>query len=127
MQLEMFADPPERNLSKGEMLKIQGMQTVIDNQGEDWSTLARHLMLIYISENGPCLMEDARAYALECGLPSPKHPNAWGAAAGALSKSGDIEMTGQWSKSESVKSHARIQPMWRTRVIPNTQQHTMRG
>jgi hypothetical protein len=89
------------------------MRIVLDNQGDAWSALAAQLMAIYMAEHSPCLMEDARAFAIECGLADPAHPNAWGAVASGLSRKGEIEMTGAWVKSVGVKAHARMAPMWR--------------
>jgi hypothetical protein len=113
MQQALWSELPERSLPKGERLKAEGMRIVLDNQNEKWTVLAQQLMHAYIYENEPCLMEDARAFALECGLPQPSHPNAWGAAVSGMAKRGEIEMTGQWTKAESVKSHASMYPLWR--------------
>jgi hypothetical protein len=117
-QPDLFSEPPPPrfDLSAGEALKIAGMQLVLTHQADTWSETARALMLLYIRTHGPCLMEQARAFALQCRVPQPTHPNAWGAASGALSKAGQIEMVGEWRKSESEKSHARIQPMWRAKA-----------
>ncbi len=112
MQQSLWSYTPTRDLSEGERLKRDGIRIVLDNQGNSWSEMAQHLIAHYIKRHGPCLMEDARVFALECGLPEPSHPNAWGAVSSGLSRKGQIEMTGDRSKSKSVKSHARIQPMW---------------
>lgn len=111
-QQPLWTDPPERSLSEGERLKAEGIRTVLDNQGEAWSALAGQLIAAYIAKHGPCLMEDARAFAIECGLEQPSHPNAWGAVVSGLSRRGVVEMAGTWAKAQSVKSHASMYPLW---------------
>jgi hypothetical protein len=96
----------------GAELKTWGMHLVLDNAGEEWSAMAQELMLMYIRSAGPCPTERARLFALECGLLDPPHPNAWGAAVGALSKTGSIQMTGQFVKAGSVAAHARLCAVW---------------
>lgn len=117
-QFDMFTQTitlPIFDADVGETLKRRVMGIVFNNQSESWSLIARELMMTYIEASGPCLMEAARRFALACGLPPPTHPNAWGAATGALSKAGLIVMTGAWTKAESIKSHAAMYPLWRAR------------
>ena len=44
---------------------------------------------------------------------TPEHHNGWGALTMALAKSGTITETGRLAKSQSPRSHARRQPVWR--------------
>ena len=44
---------------------------------------------------------------------TPEHHNGWGALTMALAGAGTITETGRLAKSQSPRSHARKQPVWR--------------
>ena len=98
---------------RGEALGEFGMRLVESNQSTEWKELAKRMILEYIADKGPCVIEDARQYCAVCNLPDPTHPNAWGAIVSGLAKSNLIERTGEWVKASSVLSHASMYPIWR--------------
>lgn len=102
-------------LSPSQTARNAGQAAVLNHQGHVWQLLAGALTLIYIKHHGPCLMEAARAFCMRVHLEPPTHPNAWGALTAQMAIRGEIEMTGQWLASEDVRSHARLQPVWRAR------------
>lgn len=98
----------------GQALKQHAMAQVLAGDTTLWYHLASVLVLAYLRRHGPCLLEEARGFCERACLPPPTHPNAWGALAGRLSSSNAIEMTGVWQASSDPRSHARLQPHWRT-------------
>jgi hypothetical protein len=98
----------------GEQLRDRGVQMVLLPL-EDWAPMATRLCREFYWQAGPngALFEDARQYAETRGLPRPPSPNAWGAIARNMAVEGTIVRTGRFRKSVSVRSHARMQPLWR--------------
>ena len=105
----------ESNLDLGRALRDEGAQLALDNAGDSWHDMATALALKYFSAAGKqgALFEDARAFAMSCGISQPPSPNAWGAVALAMSKKKMIIRTGAMLPSKTAKSHARVQPVWR--------------
>jgi len=99
----------------GQQLRDEGAAIALENAGEDWHDVATALALKYFSDVGwnGALFEDARAYAMTCGIGLPPSANAWGAVALSLSKRKLITKTGVLLPSKATKSHARSQPVWR--------------
>ena len=99
----------------GLLLRDEGAETALANAGEDWHNTATKLALKYFADVGwyGALFEDARVYAMECGVGIPPSPNAWGAVALSLSKRKLITKTGVLLPSKRISSHARSQPVWR--------------
>ena len=99
----------------GRALRDEGAQIALANAGDEWHDLAMTLTLKYFAAVGErgALFEDARAYAVACGISAPPSPNAWGAVALDLSKKNRITRTGVMLPSKTAKSHARAQPVWR--------------
>ena len=102
-------------LDLGITLRDAGAEIALANAGADWHDMATALVLKFFSEAGwnGALFEDARAYAMKCGIGAPPSSNAWGALALALSKRNLITRTGVLLPSKAVRSHARSQPVWR--------------
>ncbi|MCE2918231.1 MAG: hypothetical protein LW768_22155, partial [Rubrivivax sp.] len=66
--------------------------------------------------HNPCasaLFEVAKAYALEMGLEDPPSNNAWGGVCLTMARRGIISKTGQYANSASMRSHSRVNPLWR--------------
>ena len=102
-------------MTLGKLLRDEGAALALTNAGEDWNDMASALALKYFTDVGwdGALFEDARAYAMECGIGLPPSPNAWGAVALSLSTRKLITKTGVLLSSKRVSSHARSQPVWR--------------
>ena len=102
-------------MNSGEQLRDEGAALALANAGEDWHNTATALTLKYFSDAGwdGALFEDARAYAMKCGIGTPPSANAWGAVALSLSARKLITKTGVLRSSKAVRSHARSQPVWR--------------
>jgi hypothetical protein len=101
----------------GQSLRDAGAQQALSNAGEDWHSNAVKIALAYLHDIGykGALFEDVRLRAERNGFPSPPSPNAWGAVCLHLSKLKLIEKTGEYMSSRSIKSHARAQPVWRSK------------
>ena len=102
-------------LELGLALRDEGAKIALANAGDDWHNTAIILVLKYFAAAGwkGALFEDAREYAIKCGISAPPSPNAWGAVALSLSKRNLITRTGAMLPSRAVRSHARAQPVWR--------------
>jgi hypothetical protein len=102
-------------LELGLVLRDEGAKIALLNAGADWHDNAIALVLKYFAEAGwrGALFEDAREYAIRCGIGAPPSPNAWGAVALAMSKRNLITKTGAMLPSRAIRSHARSQPVWR--------------
>lgn len=100
-------------LELGRSLRDEGAQLALKNAGDEWRTTATTLVLKYFNIVGDGLFEDAREYAVSCGITAPPSPNSWGAVALSLSKKRLITKTGVLLPSKTTKSHARSQPVWR--------------
>jgi hypothetical protein len=103
-----------KNIELGRALRDDGARLALENAGEEWKERATTLVLKYFDITGDALFEDAREYAIQCGVGSPPSPNSWGAVALSLSKKNLITKTGVLLPSKAVKSHGRSQPVWRT-------------
>ena len=99
----------------GFLLRDAGAELALVNAGEEWHDMATTLTLKHFAEVGwdGALFEDARVYAMGCGIGIPPSPNAWGAVALSLSKRNLISKTGVLLPSKRISSHARSQPVWR--------------
>jgi len=102
-------------MTLGEQLRDEGAALALENAGEDWHDAASAFALKYFTDAGwdGALFEDARAYAMKCGIGTPPSANAWGAVALSLSARKLITKTGVLRSSKAVRSHARSQPVWR--------------
>lgn len=101
----------------GQSLRDAGTQQALFNAGSDWHSAALKIALAYLRDIGykGALFEEVRVRAENNGLPYPPSPNAWGAVCLHLSKLNLIEKTGEYRSSRSVRSHARAQPVWRSK------------
>lgn len=102
-------------LELGIALRDAGAEIALANAGADWHDTAAILVLKFFEAAGwnGALFEDAREYAMKCGIGVPPSPNAWGALALSLSKKNLITRTGVLLPSKAIRSHARSQPVWR--------------
>lgn len=113
------------NLSAARALRDLGAQSVLDFAGDDWRNRAIALCTRFFAAQAAmrdardyagwdgCLFEEAKQYALECGLEEPHHDNAWGAVCLTMSRRGIIVKTGRYINSAGVRSHGRVNPLWR--------------
>jgi hypothetical protein len=101
----------------GQSLRDAGAQQALFNAGEDWHSAAEKIVLAYLKDIGykGALFEELRLRAERNGFPGPPSPNAWGAVCLHLSKRKLIEKTGEYRSSRALKSHARAQPVWRSK------------
>lgn len=101
----------------GKTLRDVGAQQALSTAGKDWHGVALQISLVYLRDIGykGALFEDVRMLAERNGLPPPPSPNAWGAVCLHLSKLRLIEKTGEYRGSRSIRSHARVQPVWRSK------------
>lgn len=96
-------------------LRDAGVNLALDNAGAKWRAAAYTHVIKRFDLAGAegCLFETARTFAEDCGVGAPPHHNAWGALCLALSRQGIIVKTGQYVKSKTTRSHARVSPLWR--------------
>ena len=96
-------------------LRDAGVDTALDNAGAKWRARAYTHVIRRFDMAGAdgCLFETARTFAEECGVGPPPHHNAWGALCLALSRQGLLVKTGQYVSSKTIRSHARVSPLWR--------------
>lgn len=106
------------DIMEGRQLRNSGCDIVLANQGEDWmDAYCVHAdQFIQTKNYGDTFIgEDIRRY-ISPRIPSPAHPNAWGAAARKVltrwKKDGRIAECGMGT-SKSPKSHATRQVMYR--------------
>jgi hypothetical protein len=102
-------------LELGLLLRDAGAEIALANAGATWHSNATSLALKYFDNVGwkGALFEDAREYAMKCGISEPPSPNAWGAVALTLSQKKLITKTGVLLQSKIARSHGRSQPVWR--------------
>lgn len=105
------------DLMEGARLQDEGCTTVIDNERVDWSSeYATHAdaFLALLPFGTKFTGEDVRMAVMPL-LPTPHHPNVWGASArsalGRWKRAGRIEECGLGS-SKSTKSHASRIPLY---------------
>lgn len=110
-------DAPMFDSETSMLYRDEGIALVAGSAGEAWMHRAMTLVLLFLRKAGErgALFEDARAYAVDMGLPRPPHHNAWGAVSMALAARLLIVKTGEYQASRSIKSHGRTQPYWRVR------------
>jgi len=114
---------PQQNPEVARALRDMGTQAVLEFAGGDWRGRAIALCTEFfriaqaINPGAGTLFEEAKAYAIERGLEDPHHDNAWGAVCLTMSRRGLIVKTGQYANSSGVRSHARVNPLWRLPVI----------
>jgi hypothetical protein len=101
----------------GQQLRDDGAKRALDSAGGDWHSDAVKIALAYLKDIGykGALFEEVRIRAERNGFPEPPSPNAWGAVCLHMSKLKLIEKTGEYRSSRSVRSHARAQPVWRSK------------
>ncbi len=110
IQVDLFA---------GVAAKEEGISRVLDAADDGWKQAVYEQInwfLDMVPHGRTFIAEEIRIFALLGGCGNPHHPNAWGGALGSrirnALKSGKIEMCGL-GRSESTKSHARLQPRYR--------------
>lgn len=115
--LSPLGEPLSGGTVEGKTLRDVGAQQALSNAGDDWHSMAFKIALAYLRDIGykGALFEEVRIRAERNGLPDPPSPNAWGAVCLHLSKLNLIEKTGEYRSSRSVRSHARAQPVWRSK------------
>ena len=107
------------DLSAGIAAKENGIARVMDAADDNWKA-AVHEQINWFLDMVPYgrtfIAEEIRIFALLGGCGNPHHHNAWGGALGSrirsALKAGKIEICGL-GRSESIKSHARLQPCYR--------------
>ena len=79
--------------------------------GSDWIERATAVVRLELAGQ-EVLAEEFRVVCERHGI-GPEHHNGWGALTMALARAGTITETGRLAKSQSPRSHARKQPVWR--------------
>ena len=79
--------------------------------GADWIERASAVVRAELAGQ-EVLAESFRLVCERHGI-GPEHHNGWGALTMALARAGTITETGRMAKSQSPRSHARRQPVWR--------------
>ena len=104
------------DLGESQAMRDECVARVLANAGDAWQdrAIALATQFFYLAGKAGALFEGARDFALSCGLPVPPSANAWGAVTLTMSRRKLIERTGEHRKSAAVKSHARMQPIWRS-------------
>jgi hypothetical protein len=104
---------PLSNTPLGHLLGQAGMDAVLDHQPDDFPSALAAVIRDHF--RGQTVTGDAiTAKALALGL-KPTHPNAWGAAYGAIAKRypGLLRATGQWVKSSiNPRNHGSRYPLY---------------
>jgi hypothetical protein len=96
------------DLDAGERARDAGLASV---GGSDWIERAAAVVVRELAGQ-EVLAESFRVVCERHGI-GPEHHNGWGALTMALAKQGTITETGRMAKSQSPRSHARRQPVWR--------------
>lgn len=82
-----------------------------DRMEPDWTVRATQMLVAYAHETRrPFLVEEARRWALEHGLPEAIEPRAWGAVTQRARRDGVIEVAGYRS---AVSSNGSPKVLWR--------------
>ncbi len=92
-------------------VKAQQAAQKADTAVPGWTALALDIVAFWASRRaqGPFLLETARAYAEEQGLPAPPDKRAWGSIVQTLKKQGKIKMVGFGA---AVSSNASPKCLW---------------
>jgi hypothetical protein len=63
----------------GLFLRDEGAEVALANAGSNWHNMAVAIVLKYFADAGwrGALFEDAREYAMKCGIGLPPSANAW--------------------------------------------------
>lgn len=92
----------------------QGIQSSADHADADeegWTRQALGMLVAFASEQKePFLIEKARAWAIEHGLPQPDEQRAWGAVTRMAIARGRIEKVGS---AEAMSSNRSLKHTWR--------------
>lgn len=95
-----------------------GMQRAVDHANRvesEWSGQALGLLVAFAKQTaGPFLIEDARRWAEESGLPPPPDARSWGAVTRRAKAKGRIEKTG--GAGAAASSNCSLKPLWRYRA-----------
>lgn len=86
---------------------------VSGNAGAQWNEAAFNLLRIFAASVQEFMTEDARAYALQCGLTKPHDNRAWGAVTVRAIKAGVISKCGY---APSKTGHMRPMPVWKSNI-----------
>ena len=107
---------PRTPATLGEALRDEGMARVAAHN-EGWSdSVFRFFEEVWLpiqASGFEFIGETFRRDVVECGLPGPAHPNAWGALFSRIARSGLVVDTGRTAKMEAPDSHARRSPVYR--------------
>jgi hypothetical protein len=91
-----------------------------DRIESDWTVRATQMLVAYAHEVArPFLVEEARRWALEHGLPEAVEPRAWGAVTQRASRDGVIEAAGYRS---AVSSNGSPKVLWRLVAVDGPKQ-----
>jgi hypothetical protein len=93
-----------------EQARDQGINQVLENNSQ-WAVL----VMCWFQQNWlpskphgfEFIGEDFRREASACGIPQPRHHNAWGGIFSHISRHPEIENTGRTRQMRDVSSHAR--------------------
>lgn len=92
-----------------------GAQRAVDHANKvesEWSGQALGLLVAFAKACGrPFLIEEARRYAEENGLPPPPDARSWGAVTRRAAAKRRIEKTG--GASAAATSNCSLKPLWR--------------
>ena len=96
------------------MRRDQGIQSSADHADADeegWTRQALGMLTAFANlAQGAFLIEEARVWAIHCGLPPPDEPRAWGAVTRMAVARKRIEKVG-WAKARSSNCSPKF--LWR--------------
>jgi hypothetical protein len=92
-----------------------GLRRVEDNAGEEWLTLARRALSLYLLSHAEFFVDD---FWRESGLERPRESRALGAVVRWAARERLMEKTGEYRPS--VASNLTGKPVWRSLVCGGT-------
>lgn len=95
----------------------RALEQVLQHAGEPWAATARRWLREYALIHREFTAEEFRIWAVAGGCPQPHHHNAWGALLCTMRRQGVIEITDRQRPMQTVRSHARRTPVWRSLAI----------
>lgn len=100
----------EFDIEKGVARKEEG-QAAVQKNDPSFKELVREVIVYAAAELDEFTNDDIRRLAEELGVPSPAHPNSWGAAISSAAKAGIIKRVG-FRASAAVTRNAGTNGIW---------------
>lgn len=110
------AQPTLFDPTESDRRKTRGIETVLQNERNDWRNLAYHELVGVARRLPEFTADDVRAAIDRANLGDPHHPNVFGALMKRAQLEGVAEITDRTKMSERKDAHRHRNPVWRSRV-----------